>query len=118
MDKLTGKGTGNPTQYPTKYAFVRELITLMGVNKSGLKVLYDKIYDRLFAYEKTELTPKEIIELNDFSHSQCEILLTENATLTKALELAISNHTVNPESIDRLMKYYIQQAQEAINAKA
>ncbi len=52
---------------------------------------HQKYYDRLAAYEDTGLTPEEIVNLNTFSGSQLEKLLAENATLKKALKVAMES---------------------------
>jgi hypothetical protein len=41
----------------------------------------------------------------------------ENATLTRALELAVEDRTSNPKAIKKLVELYIQQAQEQEEAK-
>lgn len=47
------------------------------------------IAERIAEYEDTGLTPEEIIELNDFSKSQCAKLLAENARLRERLDKAV-----------------------------
>lgn len=38
---------------------------------------------RLGEYENTDLTPEEIVEMNNFAHSQCAKLLAENGELKR-----------------------------------
>ena len=94
----------------------------------------EEAYQMLGAYEETGLSPEEIINLNDFSKSQCAALLSkngelkqENAELKKALERAcvsLSNRasfhslemmqTCAPKNAAEYMTEFIQQAKEAV----
>ncbi|WP_283606525.1 hypothetical protein [Faecalispora anaeroviscerum] len=53
---------------------------------------FSELRAKLKAYEDTGLSPEEVIQVNDFSHSQCARLLAENAKLKEnqldPLELA------------------------------
>ena len=51
---------------------------------------HGSIVDKLAEYEDTELTPQEIITLNDFSQSQLAKLLEENCKLKQQRQLDIT----------------------------
>ena len=54
-----------------------------------------EFYERLAKYEDTGLTPKEIMEINDFSNSQCMKLLAENQVLKAERNSAIADLAMN-----------------------
>lgn len=45
-----------------EYRFVRELVTVMGISKGGLKELYDKLYDSRDALHAENQRLKEALE--------------------------------------------------------
>lgn len=86
MDRLTKQYGGNPavpTKFDLDFAFQTDDEAWHGLTE---------IFNRLAEYEDTGLSPKEVVEVNDFSHSQCARLMAENAKLKEnqldPLELA------------------------------
>lgn len=63
--------------------------TRIPLNESWLEIgacYTGKIADRIAAYEDTGLEPEEIVNLNDFSTTQCAKLLVENGSLRAEVE--------------------------------
>lgn len=81
MDRLTKQWEGNPavpTKFDLDFAFQTDDEAWHGLTA---------IFNLLAQYESTGLTPEEIIQLNDFEHSQRAILLAERDRSEKVLDL-------------------------------
>jgi hypothetical protein len=68
--------------------------------------------------ERLEISPQGDDKIDELEESignlrfQLESVSTERDTLIKALKLSIETHSVDQKQVERLTRYYIQQAQE------
>lgn len=80
----------------------------------GCSKAYDA-FERLTAYEDTGLEPSEILQLNDFSASQCGKLLAKNGELERELTAvykALKMACACLPSCSHTDEYFIKRARE------
>ncbi|WP_195199255.1 hypothetical protein [Faecalispora jeddahensis] len=88
--------------------------TLIGVNKDTLRGIIRVILMGAAA-EVERLTAKNAklkeSSLDPVEMAKVAIALQENTTIKKALRLSIENHSTDHGMVERLISYYIQQAE-------